>query len=103
MPPPARLALLDPRHLSQPDWPAYTDDFLLPPYAPAEMLARLSLLGFRKRHIRSGDTPAAGRISSSSCRRHAPVTGADAMLPLTPARVRAAAVFSTAPGQVLRP
>ena len=56
MPLPSRLALLTPRHLALPDWPAYTDDFLLPPYAPAEMLARLSLLAFRKRHIRSGDT-----------------------------------------------
>ena len=56
LPAPARLALLTPRHLDQPDWPAYTDDFLLPPYAPCEMLARLSLLGFRKRHIQSNDT-----------------------------------------------
>ena len=55
MPPPARLALLTPRHLSQSDWPAYTDDFLLPPYAPAEMLARLSLLSFRKRHVQTGN------------------------------------------------
>jgi DNA-binding response OmpR family regulator len=54
-PPPARLALLTPRHLSQSDWPAYTDDFLLPPFAPAEALARLSLLSFRKRHVQSGD------------------------------------------------
>ena len=56
LPPPSRLALLTPRHLAQPDWPAYTDDFLLPPYSPAEMLARLSLLGFRKRHIQTSDT-----------------------------------------------
>lgn len=56
LPPPTRLALLTARHLGQPDWAAYTDDFLLPPYAPAEMLARLALLGFRRRHIQSGDT-----------------------------------------------
>ena len=54
MPAPARLALLTPAHLAQPDWPAYADDFLLPPYSPAEMLARLALLGFRKRHIQTG-------------------------------------------------
>ncbi len=54
MPPPARLALFTPRHLTLPDWPAYTDDFLLPPYVPAELLARLSLLSFRKLHIESG-------------------------------------------------
>ena len=56
LPPPSRLALLTARHLTQPDWPAYTDDFLLPPYAPDEALARLSLLAFRQRHVRSGDT-----------------------------------------------
>ena len=55
VPLPARLALFTLRHLALPDWQAYTDDFLLPPYAPAEMLARLSLLSFRKRHIQSGD------------------------------------------------
>ena len=53
LPTPSRLALFTPRHLAQPDWPAYTDDFLLPPYPPAEMLARLALLSFRKRHIHS--------------------------------------------------
>ncbi len=56
LPAPSRLALLTPRHLTLPDWPAYTDDFLLPPYAPAELLARLTLLAFRKRHVTSGDT-----------------------------------------------
>jgi len=55
MPVPTRLALLAPRHLSLPDWPAYADDFLLPPYAPHELLARLALSSFRKRHIKSGD------------------------------------------------
>ncbi len=54
LPPPPRLALLAPHHLAQPDWPAYADDFLLPPYAPAEALARLSLLSLRKRHVRCG-------------------------------------------------
>lgn len=56
LPLPSRLALLTPRHLALPDWSAYTDDFLLPPYAPAEMLARLTLLGFRKRQIHSTHT-----------------------------------------------
>ncbi len=83
MPPPARLALLAPRHLSQPDWAAYTDDFLLPPYAPSEMLARLSLLGFRKRRIGAGDTlrlPDLVIELSSGCARDS----SGAMLPLTP-------------------
>ena len=55
-PPPTRLALLTSKHLTQPDWPAYTDDFLLPPYPPAELLARLSGLAFRKRHVLGGET-----------------------------------------------
>lgn len=55
IPAPPCLALLDPRHLGLPDWPAYADDFLLPPYAPREALARISLLLFRKRHVQLGD------------------------------------------------
>ena len=83
MPPPARLALLTPHHLTQPDWPAYTDDFLLPPYAPAELLARLSLLSFRKRQVQGGDTlklPDLVLELSSGCARDS----AGTMLPLTP-------------------
>jgi len=56
VPAPTRLALLTPRHLAQPDWPAYTDDFLLPPYPPAEVLAWLAGLAFRKRHVQAGET-----------------------------------------------
>nr|CAA9219496.1 hypothetical protein AVDCRST_MAG63-405 [uncultured Armatimonadetes bacterium] len=55
-PTPLRLALLASRHLPQPDWPAFVDDFLLPPYTPGEALARITLLLFRKRHLRSADT-----------------------------------------------
>ena len=46
------LALFEPRHLQLPDWPTQIDDFLLPPYAPAEALARLALLLFRHRYVR---------------------------------------------------
>ncbi len=83
LPAPARLALLTSRHLEQPDWPAYTDDFLLPPYAPAEVLARLSLLGFRKRHIQSGDTLTVADVVldlAAGCARSA----SGFILPLTP-------------------
>jgi hypothetical protein len=83
VPQPARLALLTPRHLSQPDWPAYTDDFLLPPYAPAEMLARLSLLSFRKRHIQAGNRLFVEDLVlelGAGCARDA----AGLLLPLTP-------------------
>lgn len=83
MPPPTRLALLTPRHLSLPDWAAYTDDFLLPPYAPTELLARLSLLSFRKRQVQSGNTlrlPDLVLELSSGCARD--LTGT--MLTLTP-------------------
>ncbi len=56
LPPPSRLALLTPRHLALPDWTAYADEFLLPPYAPTEALARLALLSFRRRYRGGGDT-----------------------------------------------
>ena len=56
LPPPSRLALLTPRHLALPDWTAYAEDFLLPPYAPTEALARLALLSFRRRYRTGGDT-----------------------------------------------
>ncbi|MGI4792369.1 MAG: winged helix-turn-helix domain-containing protein [Janthinobacterium lividum] len=83
VPLPTRLALLTPRHLAQPDWAAYTDDFLLPPYAPAEMLARLSLLSFRKRHVQTGDRLLLAdlvlELAAGCARDH---TGL--MLPLTP-------------------
>src|SRR5579871_3912104 len=51
MPQPPCLALFAFQHLALPDWQAHTDDFLLPPYDPSEVLARLALLLFRKRHI----------------------------------------------------
>ena len=50
------LALLTSRHLHLPDWVAFVDDFLLPPYVPTEVLARIALLLFRRRHVRFGDT-----------------------------------------------
>ena len=83
MPLPSRLALLTPRHLAQPDWPAHTDDFLLPPYAPAEGLARIALLSFRKRQVHSGDRLLLAGLTlelSAGCARDA----GGAMLPLTP-------------------
>jgi len=83
LPLPSRLALLTPHHLCLPDWPAYTDDFLLPPYAPAEMLARLALLGFRKRHIQSGDSLTLADVVldlAAGCVRE----GGGRILPLTP-------------------
>ena len=82
VPLPVRLALLTPRHLSQPDWPAYLDDFLLPPYAPSEMLARLSLLSFRKRQVQTGDRLLVEDLVlelSSGCARDQ-----NGQLPLTP-------------------
>ncbi len=83
VPKPTRLALLTPRHLSQPDWAAFVDDFLLPPYAPAELLARLSLLSFRKRHVQTGDRLALADLVlelSAGCARDSD----GLLLPLTP-------------------
>lgn len=51
LPMPLILALFQPRHIVLPDWRAYVDDFLLPPHTPEEILARLSLLLFRKRFL----------------------------------------------------
>ena len=53
---PPALALLDWKHFHLPDWPVRIDDFLLPPYAPQEALARIALLLFRKRHVQTGHT-----------------------------------------------
>ncbi len=55
-PVPPCLALLCPRDLARPDWLAAADDFLLPPYAPEEAMARVRLLLFRRRHVTPVDT-----------------------------------------------
>jgi DNA-binding response OmpR family regulator len=56
VPLPLIVALFQPRHLDLPDWRAHVDDFLLPPHAPEEILARISLLLFRRRRILAGNT-----------------------------------------------
>jgi DNA-binding winged helix-turn-helix (wHTH) protein len=83
LPMPPRLALLTPRHLAQPDWPAYTDDFLLPPFAPDEMLARLALLAFRQRHVQGADTLSVADVTLDLTGARA-TDGDGAVLPLTP-------------------
>ncbi|HLJ53722.1 MAG TPA: response regulator transcription factor [Chthonomonadaceae bacterium] len=50
-----RLALMRPGTLAQAEWLAATDDFLLPPFTPAEAIARIKLLLFRRRHMSPGD------------------------------------------------
>lgn len=82
--PPPTLALLSPSHLPHPEWPALTDDILLPPYTPQETLARVSLLLFRRRHVRTDDTVQFADVSldlASACAR---ATDGNEMLPLTP-------------------
>jgi DNA-binding response OmpR family regulator len=56
MPMPARLVLMQQGHLSTPGWEAHADDFVLPPYSEDEMMGRIRLLLFRKRHIEASDT-----------------------------------------------
>ena len=48
---PIFLSLCCTTHLLQPDFLAFTDDFLLPPYTEQELIARLRLLLFRRRLI----------------------------------------------------
>ncbi|MBV9850605.1 MAG: response regulator transcription factor [Armatimonadetes bacterium] len=83
VPTPTRLALFETRHLALPDWPAHADDFLLPPYAPDEMLARLALLSFRRRHVRSADTLHLGDVTLDLAGARA-LDEAGNILPLTP-------------------
>ena len=75
LPSPLCLALLESHHLALNDWRAYIDDFLLPPYAPGELLARVAHLLFRHREISPGDVLgvaditldlAAGRVFDSA-------------------------------------
>jgi DNA-binding response OmpR family regulator len=49
------IALLAPAHLNSREWFAFTDDFLLPPHAPDELIARIRLLLFRRQHIGERD------------------------------------------------
>lgn len=51
---PARLALLCPAQLSTASWLSSADDFLLPPYCPAEAVARVRLLLFRRSRGQTG-------------------------------------------------
>ena len=102
LPAPSRLALLTSRHLTQPDWPAFTDDFLLPPYAPEETLARLALLSFRKRHVQGGDTLAlADVVLDLVGARARDLTGR--LLSLTPREYDLLRFSLPAPGQILCP
>ncbi|WP_395138038.1 winged helix-turn-helix domain-containing protein [Armatimonas sp.] len=55
VPIPPLLALLTRRHLTSPELRAFVDDFLLPPYEPEEVKARVALLFFRKRSVEAGD------------------------------------------------
>lgn len=56
MPMPARLVLMQQGHLMAPGWEAHADDFVLPPYSEDEMMSRIRLLLFRKRHVQTTDT-----------------------------------------------
>jgi DNA-binding response OmpR family regulator len=55
-PPLPCVALIAAAHLGQRDLPLYVDDFLLPPHAPDELVARVRLLLFRRQHIESANT-----------------------------------------------
>jgi len=63
MPMPARLVLMQPGHLGAPGWEAHADDFVLPPYSEDEMMSRIRLLLFRKRHVDASDTLKLGEVT----------------------------------------
>ncbi len=83
MPKPLCLALFRPTHLALPEWPSLADDFLLPPYAPEEALARVELMLFRKRHIEDGERVAVGEMIIDLMGGRA-LAGDGAVVPLTP-------------------
>lgn len=56
IPLPPHLVLITRLHLSSPDLRLLIDDFLMPPYDPEELKARLGLVLFRRRYIELGDT-----------------------------------------------
>lgn len=81
---PPILSLMNAAHLTQQDWPAYTDDFLLAPYAPSELTARVTLLLFQQRHVRTDETlhfaDVVVDLATGAARAH----GDTEVLPLTP-------------------
>ncbi len=81
---PPLLALLSAHHLTLPDWPALADDFLLPPYNASELLARVQLLLFRQRHVRTDDTLRFADLVVDLATGAARADTADSPLPLTP-------------------
>jgi DNA-binding response OmpR family regulator len=83
MPTPPCLALLTRRHLVQPEMRAFVDDFLLPPYDPEEVKARVALMVFKRRHVEPGDVLAFGGIRLSLAAGQV-YDENDRPLPLTP-------------------
>lgn len=53
---PLVLALLGARQTAARDWFPLADDFLAPPHAPEELVARIRLLLFRRRQVDIGDS-----------------------------------------------
>ncbi len=80
---PVCLGLLSEAHLAQPDWPAYVDDFALPPYNVAELRARLRRLMFARRHVQADDTARLNGLTIDFSARRA-VDQDGTVLPLTP-------------------
>jgi hypothetical protein len=56
LPPPPCIGLLTRRHLALAELRTNLDDFLLAPYEPEELKARVALLLFRLRQVETGDT-----------------------------------------------
>ncbi|HEY3333353.1 MAG TPA: response regulator transcription factor [Capsulimonadaceae bacterium] len=90
---PICLGLLTAHHLTDPEWPAYVDDFALPPYDRTEIAARLKRLLFARRHVLTDDTlRIAGLVIDIAGRRA--TTEAGVVLALTPREFDLLAFFA---------
>jgi DNA-binding response OmpR family regulator len=77
------MALIHERHLALPELTTLVDDFLLPPYRPSEVLARLELIR-RRRGMAAGHAISFGSIEVDLAERQVHVSGSGEPLLLTP-------------------
>lgn len=99
IPPPPCLTLLAPAHLAASEWMAYADDFLLPPYQPQELTARLKLLAFRALQTRPDSTVLWAGLHLDLDQNQARTVPGNCVLPLTPREFELLRFFITHQGK----